>query len=330
MRAFLDAARASRRTRMSVEASRTSAKANVRRGRGVGRWCAWSRRVLSGHFPRQNLHETEKPLSLSMTAFLDKIELEVFFVGILTNTLSFSVSLRLSLSRGVIYTTHDTLKQASTFIRGETTLKAGSSVKSSSSSRRHASVSVRAAGDDERLRLHNLSPLPGSRRKPTRKGRGYGAGQGGTCGYGMRGQKARGGTGTRPGFEGGQTPMYRRFPKLKGIAGGMSAGKPKFVTVNVSDLAQALADSKISAGQDVDLDTLKSVGLIKATGYYRNLPLKVLGDGELTQGLKVKAAAFSASASEKLAAAGGEAILVEGKKPKWSREAHEAAQAAAK
>ena len=269
-------------------------------------------------------------LSLSMTAFLDKIELEVFFVGILTNTLSFSVSLRLSLSRGVIYTTHDTLKQASTFIRGETTLKAGSSVKSSSSSRRHASVSVRAAGDDERLRLHNLSPLPGSRRKPTRKGRGYGAGQGGTCGYGMRGQKARGGTGTRPGFEGGQTPMYRRFPKLKGIAGGMSAGKPKFVTVNVSDLAQALADSKISAGQDVDLDTLKSVGLIKATGYYRNLPLKVLGDGELTQGLKVKAAAFSASASEKLAAAGGEAILVEGKKPKWSREAHEAAQAAAK
>ena len=276
MRAFLDAARASRRTRMSVEASRTSAKANVRRGRGVGRWCARSRRVLSGHFPRQNLHETEKPLSLSMTAFLDKIELEVFFVGILTNTLSFSVSLRLSLSRGVIYTTHDTLKQASTFIRGETTLKAGSSVKSSSSSRRHASVSVRAAGDDERLRLHNLSPLPGSRRKPTRKGRGYGAGQGGTCGYGMRGQKARGGTGTSPGFEGGQTPMYRRFPKLKGIAGGMSAGKPKFVTVNVSDLAQALADSKISAGQDVDLDTLKSVGLIKATGYYRNLPLKVL------------------------------------------------------
>jgi large subunit ribosomal protein L15 len=94
-------------------------------------------------------------------------------------------------------------------------------------------------------------------------------------------------------------------------------------------LAQALADSKISAGQDVDLDTLKSVGLIKATGYYRNLPLKVLGDGELSQGLKVKAAAFSASASEKLAGAGGEAILVQGKKPKWSREAHEAAQAAA-
>ena len=223
------------------------------------------------------------------------------------------------------------LFQASAFARGES-IKA---FKPSSSSRRHqkqaASFVVHAAasGEAERLRLHNLSPLPGSRRKPIRKGRGYGAGQGGTCGFGMRGQKARGGRGTRPGFEGGQTPMYRRFPKLKGIAGGMSAGKPKFVTVNVSDLAQALADSKISAGQDVDLDTLKSVGLIKATGYYRNLPLKVLGDGELSQGLKVKAAAFSASASEKLAGAGGEAILVQGKKPKWSREAHEAAQAAA-
>ena len=186
------------------------------------------------------------------------------------------------------------LFQASAFARGES-IKA---FKPSSSSRRHqkqaASFVVHAAasGEVERLRLHNLSPLPGSRRKPIRKGRGYGAGQGGTCGYGMRGQKARGGRGTRPGFEGGQTPMYRRFPKLKGIAGGMSAGKPKFVTVNVSDLAQALADSKISAGQDVDLDTLKSVGLIKATGYYRNLPLKVLGDGELSQGLKVKAAAF--------------------------------------
>ena len=96
------------------------------------------------------------------------------------------------------------------------------------------SLTVRAS-DDERLRLHNLSPLKGSRQKKTRKGRGYGAGQGGTCGFGMRGQKARSGRGTRPGFEGGQTPMYRRFPKLKGIAGGMGAGKDKFVVVNVDD-----------------------------------------------------------------------------------------------
>ena len=264
-------------------------------------------------FPKE---EKEKIIARENLFFLyEKGTLESFWIKrmkVLTNMFSF-------------------LFQASAFARGES-IKA---FKPSSSSRRHqkqaASFVVHAAasGEAERLRLHNLSPLPGSRRKPIRKGRGYGAGQGGTCGYGMRGQKARGGRGTRPGFEGGQTPMYRRFPKLKGIAGGMSAGKPKFVTVNVSDLAQALADSKISAGQDVDLDTLKSVGLIKATGYYRNLPLKVLGDGELSQGLKVKAAAFSASASEKLAGAGGEAILVQGKKPKWSREAHEAAQAAA-
>lgn len=84
---------------------------------------------------------------------------------------------------------------------------------------RKLSLSV-VAEVSERLRLHNLSPLEGSRKKKTRKGRGYGAGQGGTCGFGMRGQNSRAGPGVRPGFEGGQTPMYRRFPKLKGIAGG--------------------------------------------------------------------------------------------------------------
>ena len=113
---------------------------------------------------------------------------------------------------------------------------AGSRVRAAApaAARAPVSLTVRAA-DEERLRLHNLSPLKGARQKKTRKGRGYGAGQGGTCGYGMRGQKARSGRGTRPGFEGGQTPMYRRFPKLKGIAGGMGAGVDKFVVVNVDD-----------------------------------------------------------------------------------------------
>lgn len=73
---------------------------------------------------------------------------------------------------------------------------------------------------DERFRLHNLSPQTGSKKKRTRKGRGYSAGQGGSCGFGMRGQKSRSGSGPRPGFEGGQTPLYRRLPKLRGIAGG--------------------------------------------------------------------------------------------------------------
>ena len=159
-----------------------------------------------------------------------------------------------------------------------------------------------AAEDSERLRLHNLSPLKGSRKKKTRKGRGYGAGQGGTCGFGMRGQNARSGPGSRPGFEGGQTPMYRRFPKLKGIAGGMGAGVPKYVTVNVDTIAEALASSKLDAGSEVTLASLKSAGIIKATGHYRNLPLKVLGDGELGAGVTVKAVAFSESAKAKIEA----------------------------
>lgn len=202
---------------------------------------------------------------------------------------------------------------------------AGSRVRMAAPAAARAPVSLTVrASDDERLRLHNLSPLKGSRQKKTRKGRGYGAGQGGTCGFGMRGQKARSGRGTRPGFEGGQTPMYRRFPKLKGIAGGMGAGKDKFVVVNVDDIAAALASSKLDAGSDVTIESLKSAGVIKATGFYRNLPLKVLGNGDLGAGVTVHAAAYSESAKAKIEAAGGKAELV-ARRPKWTREAAKAA-----
>jgi len=94
---------------------------------------------------------------------------------------------------------------------------------------RVAVVQCVAEDEAERLRLNNLSPQEGARRKKTRKGRGYGAGQGGTAGYGMRGQKSRSGSGIRPGFEGGQTPLYRKLPKLRGIAGGMGHGLPDYV-----------------------------------------------------------------------------------------------------
>ena len=164
-------------------------------------------------------------------------------------------------------------------------------------------------------------------KKKTRKGRGYGAGQGGTCGFGMRGQKARSGRGTRPGFEGGQTPMYRRFPKLKGIAGGMGAGVDKYVTVNVDTIAAALASSKLDAGSEVTIESLKSAGVIKATGHHRDLPLKVLGGGELAQGVTVKAVAFSESAKAKIEAAGGKVEVLPGRK-KWTRAAKESAEAA--
>lgn len=202
---------------------------------------------------------------------------------------------------------------------------AGSRVRMAAPAAARAPVSLTVrASDDERLRLHNLSPLKGSRQKKTRKGRGYGAGQGGTCGFGMRGQKARSGRGTRPGFEGGQTPMYRRFPKLKGIAGGMGAGKDKYVVVNVDDIAAALASSKLDAGSDVTIESLKSAGVIKATGHHRDLPLKVLGNGDLDAGVTVHAAAYSESAKAKIEAAGGKAELV-ARRPKWTREAAKAA-----
>lgn len=83
-----------------------------------------------------------------------------------------------------------------------------------------AIVESAGGGASVRLRLDNLGPQPGSRKNRNRKGRGHAAGQGGSCGFGMRGQKSRSGPGVRRGFEGGQMPLYRRLPKLRGIAGG--------------------------------------------------------------------------------------------------------------
>ncbi|EIE23535.1 ribosomal protein L15 [Coccomyxa subellipsoidea C-169] len=165
----------------------------------------------------------------------------------------------------------------------------------------------------ERLRLNNLSPQPGARRPNKRKGRGYGAGQGGSCGFGMRGQKSRSGSGTRPGFQGGQTPLYRQMPKLRGIAGGMSAGIPRFVTVNLRQL-----NEKFQEGEEVSLETLQQKNLLNLSGREASLPLKILGDGELKLSLKVHATQFSASARTKIEAAGGTIVDV-APKIKWTR-----------
>lgn len=81
-------------------------------------------------------------------------------------------------------------------------------------------ANVSGGGGFDRFRLDNLGPQPGAKKKGKRKGRGHAAGQGGSCGFGMRGQKSRSGPGVRKGFEGGQMPLYRRIPKLRGIAGG--------------------------------------------------------------------------------------------------------------
>jgi len=127
----------------------------------------------------------------------------------------------------------------------------------------------------------------------------------------------------RVGFEGGQTPLYRRLPKLRGIAGGMPKGRQTHVTVNLSTLSAAVAVGKLEEGAEVSLAVLKEKGLLKATGAQRNLPLKVLAGGGLIGPLKIAANAFSAGAREKIEAAGGSITETPGK-IKWTRKQHEA------
>jgi len=142
------------------------------------------------------------------------------------------------------------------------------------------------------FQLDNLKPQPGSRRRKTRKGRGIAAGQGASCGFGMRGQKSRSGSPTRPGFEGGQMPLYRRVPKLKHFP---VVNPTEFTIINVGKLAD------LKAGTTVDLDSLVKEGLVTSPKH----PLKVLGQGELGTKLTVCAAAFTAGARAKIEAAGG-------------------------
>jgi len=164
----------------------------------------------------------------------------------------------------------------------------------------------------ERFRLDNLGPQPGSRKKQKRKGRGISAGQGASCGFGMRGQKSRSGPGIMRGFEGGQTALYRRLPKLRGIAGGMRSGLPKYLPVNIKDIETA----GFQEGDEVSLETLKQKGLINPSGRERKLPLKILGTGELSMKLTFKARAFSTQAKEKLEASGCTLTVLPGRK-KW-------------
>ncbi|MGN0443055.1 MAG: 50S ribosomal protein L15 [Acutalibacteraceae bacterium] len=145
------------------------------------------------------------------------------------------------------------------------------------------------------MKLHELSPAAGSTKDRKRIGRGAGSGQGKTAGKGHKGQKARAGRGMRPGFEGGQMPLQRRLPKR----GFNNIFRQEVATVNVSAI-----DAAFENGATVTIEDLVSTGLVKkvlAGG------VKVLGNGEITKSLTVKANAFSASAKEKIEAAGGKA-----------------------
>ena len=143
------------------------------------------------------------------------------------------------------------------------------------------------------MELKDLTPAQGSRKNRKRVGRGHAAGGGKTAGRGMNGQKSRAGGGKGAGFEGGQTPLARRLPKLPGFR---NINRVEYLPVNVSRL-----DAKFEAGETVDGESLKAKGIIK----HADDLVKVLGDGELTKALTVKVDKVSASARAKIEAAGG-------------------------
>jgi len=148
--------------------------------------------------------------------------------------------------------------------------------------------------------LNTLKSNFGSRKKKLRKGRGIAAGQGASCGFGMRGQKSRSGRPTRPGFEGGQMPLYRRVPKLKHFE---IINQKNFSIVNLSNLRE-FKDNEI-----VNIDSLVKKKLI----FKPKFPLKVLGNGEVKVKLKVQAHAFTKAAQKKIEAAGGSCEVINNK-----------------
>ena len=145
--------------------------------------------------------------------------------------------------------------------------------------------------------LNSLQPNTGSRKKKLRKGRGIAAGQGASCGFGMRGQKSRSGRPTRPGFEGGQMPLYRRVPKLKHFE---IINQKKFSVINLEKL------NKFKDDEVVNLDSLVKKGLL----FKPKHPLKILGNGNIKVKLKVEAHSFTNSAKQKIEAAGGSCDVV--------------------
>ena len=148
------------------------------------------------------------------------------------------------------------------------------------------------------MKLHELSPAPGSVKEVKRIGRGHGSGQGKTAGKGHKGQWARSGGGVKPGFEGGQTKLARRIPK-RGFNNKNFA--TVYATVNVSDL-----ERKFESGAVVDEAAIVEAGLLKKTFD----GVKILGRGEITKSLTVKVAKFSESAKSKIESAGGKAEVI--------------------
>ena len=148
------------------------------------------------------------------------------------------------------------------------------------------------------MRLHELAPTPGSKKRRMRVGRGDGSGWGGTAGRGHKGQRSRSGASIRHHFEGGQTPTFRRLPKV-----GFKTNCVK-VIFNVVNLAAI--EKAFEAGAEVDETSLRMKGVLGKS----KAPLKILAEGEITKAVKVKANYFSAAAKEKIEKAGGSCEVV--------------------
>lgn len=146
------------------------------------------------------------------------------------------------------------------------------------------------------MKLHELSPAPGARKEPRRVGRGIGSGLGKTSGKGQKGQNSRAGGGVRPGFEGGQMPLQRRLPKR----GFTNVFRTEYAEVNVEDL------NRFPAGTEVTPELLLASRIVR-----KQLDgIKVMGNGELTVALTVKAHRFTQGATDKIVAAGGKAEVI--------------------
>lgn len=152
------------------------------------------------------------------------------------------------------------------------------------------------------MRLNELSPAPGSKRARKRIGRGTGSGHGKTSGRGHKGAKSRSGNGTRMGYEGGQMPLQRRLPRLKGEARGRhTPARPTvYSPINLSQLDGV-------SGDTIGPEELRSAGLVRKKGGL----VKILGDGEIGRSVTVRAHAFSRTAKEKIEAAGGSTEILE-------------------
>lgn len=148
------------------------------------------------------------------------------------------------------------------------------------------------------MNLHELSPVPGARKKKKRLGQGLGSGHGKTAGKGHKGQKARAGVSIGANFEGGQMPLARRIPK-RGFSNYRFA--VRYEIVNVADL-----EDRFEAGVEVNAETLYERRLISAA----DKPVKILGVGDISKSLTVRANAYSASAAKKIEAAGGKAEVI--------------------